>query len=80
MEFRLEKINVPDTIQLHRKTGNLLYSDLLKASLKITNLQSVIDQLENQLRQEKVENKASSVQINNLQTDLITSGTKPNNI
>ena len=27
MEFRLDKISVPDKIQLHRKNGDILYSD-----------------------------------------------------
>ena len=43
-------------------------------------LQSVIEKLENQLRQEKVENKENPVQIEKLQTNLIVSRTEPNNI
>ena len=30
MEFRLDKISVPNKIQLHRKTREVLYLDLLK--------------------------------------------------
>ena len=43
-------------------------------------MRSIIDKLENQLRHEKVENKANSVQIKKLQIDLINSGTKPTNV
>ena len=80
MEFRLDKISVPDKIQLHRQVDDVLYSDLLKATLRITKLQAVIDKLETDLRQEKVENKAISVQIKKLQTDLMTSRTKPTDV
>ena len=49
VELCLEKISVPDKIQLHRQIGDILYSDLLKATLNITKMQSVIDKLENEL-------------------------------
>ena len=80
VNFSLEKISVPDKIQLHRQTGDALYSDLLKDIMKITRMQSVIDKLENQLGHEKVENKAHLVQIKKLQIDLITSGVEPANV
>ena len=57
-----------------------MYSDLLQSTLNITKLQSVIEKLENQLRQEKVKNKTNLVQIKKLQTYPIVSGTEPNNI
>ena len=48
--------------------------------MKITQMQSIIDKLETQLQQEKVENKANSVQIKKLQTTLINLGTKLANV
>ena len=65
-ELCLEKISVLDKIHLHRQTGDVLYFNLLKSTLKITRLQLVIDKLENQIRHEKVENKSHSVQIKKL--------------
>ena len=50
LEVRLNKINFLDKIQLHRNSGYVLYSNLLKATLRITKVQSIIDKLENQLR------------------------------
>ena len=38
MEVKLDKISVPDKIQLHKQTGDVIYSDLLHATLKITQL------------------------------------------
>ena len=62
MVVKLDKISVLDKIHLHRHTDDVLYSYLLKATLKITKLHSFMEKLENQLRQEKVENKVDSVE------------------
>ena len=38
MEVKLDKISVPDKIQLRKETGDVIYSDLLHAIMKITKL------------------------------------------
>ena len=38
MEVKLDKISVPDKIQLHKQTGDVICSDLLHAIMKITKL------------------------------------------
>ena len=40
MRMNLENIYVPDMIHIHKKTGEVIYSDLLKAILKVSRLQS----------------------------------------
>ena len=40
MEVRLDKINVPDKIQLHKQMGDIIYLDLLHAIMKINKLQA----------------------------------------
>ena len=74
MEVRLDKISVPNKIKLHKQTGDIIYSDLLHAMVKINKLQVLVDKLEVQLKHEKVENKASSIQIKKLQADIVSSG------
>ena len=37
MEIRLDKISIPDKIQLHKQTSDIIYSDLLQAMVKIIN-------------------------------------------
>ena len=66
LEVRLDKISVPDKIQLHKQTGDIIYSDLLHAMVKINKLQVLVDKLEVQLRHEKVENMENSIHINKL--------------
>ena len=80
MEVKLDKISVPDKIQLHKQTGDVIYSDLLHATLKVTRLQYLVDKMEIQLKHEKVENKANLIQIKKLQGDIISLGTEPNNV
>ena len=38
IEIRLDKISVPDKIQLHKQTSDIIYSDLLQAMMKINKL------------------------------------------
>ena len=80
MEVKLDKISVLDKIQLHKQTGDVIYSDLLHAVMKITKLQSLVDKMEVQLKHEKVENKANLIQIKNLQGEVLSSGVKPDNM
>ena len=63
MDVKMEKISVLDKIQLHKQTGDVIYSDLLHAIVKITKLQSLVDNMEIQLKHEKVENKTNLIQI-----------------
>ena len=79
MEVRLDKISVPDKIQLHKQMGDIIYSDLLHAMMRVNKLQVLVDKLEVQLKHEKVENKANSIQIKKLQADLINSGNEIGN-
>ena len=39
MRMNLENILVPDMIHLHKQTREIIYSDLLKATLKVSRLQ-----------------------------------------
>ena len=65
-EVKLDKISVPDKIQLHKQTGDIIYSDLLHAIMKINKLQSLVDKMEVRLKHERVENKANLIQIKKL--------------
>ena len=77
MEVRLDKISVLDKIQLHKQTGDIIYSYLLHAMMKINKLQVLVDKLEVQLKHKKIESKANSIQINKLQVDVISLGDEP---
>ena len=80
MEVKLDKISVPDKIQLHKQTGDVIYSDLLHAIMKITKLQSLVDKMEVRLKHEKVENKTNLIQIKNLRGDVARLRTEPSNM
>ena len=80
MEVKLDKFSVLDKIQLHKQTGDVIYSDLLHAIVKVDRLHSLVDKMEVQLKHAKVENKANLIQIKKLQGDIISLGTEPNNV
>ena len=71
MKINLDDIPVPDIIHLHNTTRDLIHIDLMKSNLKISKLQSSKIRIENQLRKEKVENRAHQAQIKKLQTYLL---------
>ena len=58
IRINLQKIPVPDKIHLHKQTGEVIYIDLLKATLKVSKLQATVGRLENQLKKEKIGNKS----------------------
>ena len=70
----LEDIPIPDMIHFHKQIGDILYTNLLKSTLKLSKLETTKRKIENQLRQEKVENKAHQTQIKKLQTNLLVVG------
>ena len=72
MKMSLEYIPILDMIHLHKQAGDIIYTNLLKATLKVSRLQSIKSKIENHLRQEKVENKSHQQQIKKLQTDLLS--------
>ena len=39
MRMKLENIPAPDMIHFHKQVGEVIYSDLLKATLKVSRLQ-----------------------------------------
>ena len=80
MEVKLDKISVPDKIQLHKQTGDVIYSNLLHAVMKINKLQSRVDKMEVHLKHEKVEKKANLIQIKKLQGEVLSLGTEPDNM
>ena len=47
--------------------------------VKINKLQVLVDKLDVQLKHEKVENKANSIQIKKLQADIVSSGDETGN-
>ena len=55
----------------HGENMNIIYTNLLKATHKLSRFKSNKRKIENQLRQEKVDNRAHQAQIKNLQTNLL---------
>ena len=77
MRLNLKDIPVPHMIHLHKNNGEVIYTNLLKATLKFSKLQSIVSKLENRLKQENIENKTYRQQIKKLQGDIIAMDSEP---
>ena len=69
-----DDIPILDVIHLHKQTGYILFTHLLKITLALSKLQTLKGKIENQLRKEKVENTAHQTQIKKLQVELLAAG------
>ena len=58
LKMNLDDIPIHDMIHLHKKARDILFTHLLKVTLALSKLHILKSKIENQLRQEKVENKA----------------------
>ena len=78
-EMRLNLQNIPllDKIHFHKQTGEVHNTDLLKATLKFSQLQYTMPRFENQLKQENFENKTYQQQIKKVQVDLLVMDSEP---
>ena len=74
LKMNLDDSPIPDMIHLHKQTGDILFTHYLKITLELSKLQNLKGKIENQFRQEKVENKAHQTQIKKLQTELLAAG------
>ena len=70
MKMNLENIHIPDMIHLHKQARDIIYTDILKATLKVSMMHSSKSKIENHIKKEKVENKAHQQQIKKMKTYL----------
>ena len=47
MKMSLEIIPIPDMIHLHKQTGDIIYTDILNETLKVSRMQSRKSKIEN---------------------------------
>ena len=59
----LKRVPKTDMIHLHRGIGDIIYTDLLEATVQISKLTAGKKRVEELLRKEKVENEAHQAQI-----------------
>ena len=58
MRTNIENNPNPNMIHFQKEVGEVIYSDLMKDTLKVSRLQSTKIKVENELRHKRVENKA----------------------
>ena len=72
----MDKISIPDKINFHKQTPEVLYSDLLISYLNKTKLENKVAKLEEQVKREKDSSKGWKVQVKKLENDMISQGSK----
>ena len=63
MKMNLENIPISDMIHLHKQNGDIIYTNILKATLKLSRVQFSKRKIENQLTLEKVESRSHQAHI-----------------
>ena len=69
--MNLKNILTTDILHIHREIGDIIYTDLLKSTLQVSQLESRKKRVEYLLRKEKVENKSHQTHIKKLQVELL---------
>ena len=64
-------MSAPYKIWFHKQASEVLYADLTKETLAHKKSRQKIEKLEAQLKQEKLENKAWTTQVAQLQTEIV---------
>jgi hypothetical protein len=68
IKMHYENISASDKVKFHRNTNDMLYSDYLILSLRVSRLTTHTLKLEGQLRKEKTSNKACQTQVKRLES------------
>jgi hypothetical protein len=69
IKLHYENISAPDKVKFHRNTSDMLYSDYLSLSLRVSRLTTHALKLEGQLRQEKASSRAWQTQVKRLESE-----------
>jgi phosphotransferase system IIB component len=79
IKFELDKMNVMDKIEWHKKIVNVVSRDLIQATTNVKKMRGLVTKLENKLNQEKNIDRARLVRIHDLMQRVIILGEYPNN-
>ena len=79
-EFETKEVHPADQMDLHRQTGEMVFSTLSNASTTSTKLQVSLNNVQTQLKLEKVSSFAKYNRINSLEEIVLKSGYDPSNV
>jgi hypothetical protein len=67
IKMHYENIGTPDKVKFHKNSSDMLYSDYLMLSLKVSRLKTLALKIDGKLKQEKASNKAWQTQFKRLE-------------
>lgn len=77
VRIQMDKIGIPDKINIYKQATEVLYSDLLKSYLNKTKLEGKMAKLEEQIKRGKVASKGWKVKTKKLETNILNLGSQP---
>jgi chromosome segregation ATPase len=69
IKLHYENIGAPDKVKFHRNASDMLYSDYLSLSLRVSRLTTHALKLDGQLKQEKASSRAWQTQVKRLESE-----------
>jgi hypothetical protein len=79
-EFDVKEVHPTDQIDMHRKTGEMIFSTLTKTSLTASKLQVSLNNFQSQLKLEKISSLAKDNKIKSLEELVLKIGYDPSNV
>ena len=74
VKISLDQVSLPDKINLHKQSSDILYAELLQLAINHSKDLAKIDKLELRLKQEKTASKSHLKQIKSMESYLATDG------
>jgi len=72
LKIALDQVNLPDKINFHKKSSEILYAELLQLAIDHSKSLAKIDKLKLRVKQKKIASKSHQKQIMSLEDDIIT--------
>jgi len=81
-EFKivLDQVSLPDKINLHKQSSDILYAELLQLVVNHSKALAKIDKMELRIKQEQTASKSHQKNIRSLESDIITTSEDQENV
>ena len=79
-EFDVKDVHPVDQMEMHRQTGEMIFSTLKNTSLKTSKLQVSLNNIQSQLKMEKISSLAKDNKIKSLEELVLKIGYDPTNV
>jgi hypothetical protein len=79
MKMKLDGVHLVDMVELHTKTGDMLYRGVLQYVVSVNKMKNMVVNIDKKLKQEKLATKAKQNQITKLEKKIVVVSAHPKN-